>query len=240
MHLIKSLGTATGPIETGRDVSWTPGQLRLVSDEVLLHYENNPAAWTVLAGPGMEECLLAMIVEANAVGAGTVVEVDGLSVTDTGVGEVRKTVFTFDSMELTVTDALAYASQQIYDFPAGRILILGATGSLEWAVETARTTINDDASLTWSVGNAAASNITLAGTMINILPKATKVLAADTNEFNTPSTNALVASAQLDGTGTALDAFLNVGFETNTQIDGDGLLLVSGSITVTWVNLGDY
>lgn len=242
MYLIKSKVTAKGPVEFGKDVEWTVGQIRLVDDDVILHYQNNSAAWTVLAGPDIEASLLSLITETNSAGAGAVVaDVTGLTVSDAGVGEVHRTTFTFDAMALTVTDALAYASQQVYDFPAGRILVLGATGSLQFAVTGVRTdTINDDASLTWALGTAAASNITLSSTMVNLLPKATKVLDGTDDALTTASTNALAASAHIDGTGTALDAFLNVGFETNTQIDADGELEITGSITVVWLNLGDY
>jgi hypothetical protein len=131
-----------------------------------------------------------------------------------------------------VTDALAYASLQLLDFPEGRILILGVTASLQFAVTSTRSsTINDSASLTWGLGTVAASNITLSSTMVDLLPKATKVLAAATTALNTASTNALAASAHFDGTATAKDAYLNVGFETGTDIDADGTLTATGVIT---------
>lgn len=155
-------------------------------------------------------------------------------------GTTHQTVLTFTDMAIPVTDALAYASQKIYDFPEGRILIHGATANLTWGVSTARTTINDSASLTWAVGTVAASNITLSSTMVDIVPKTTKVLSAATTAYNTASTAALAASAQFDGTGTAKDAILNVGFETNTDIDADGSLKVSGTITIIWSFLGDF
>jgi len=154
-------------------------------------------------------------------------------------GKVRTTVLTLNAVPVAVTDASAYANIQVYDFPKGRIQILGVIGSLYWAVTTARTTINDSASLTWALGTVVASNITLATTMIDLAAKATKVLAAATTALNTISETALSASVQFDGSGTAKDMFLNVGFETNTDIDGDGTLTATGTITITWVDLGD-
>lgn len=168
----------------------------------------------------------------------------GVTASEQGNGVVQQTVLSLAALSISVTDALAYASQKIYDFPEGRILILGVTGSLQWAVPTDRTattgTINDSASLTWALGTVAASNITLSGTMVDLIPKTTKVLAAATTALNTASTAALAASAQFDGTATPKDALLNVGFETNTDIDNDGTLTATGTITITWVNLGDY
>lgn len=157
------------------------------------------------------------------------------------VGGVHRTTITLSAMALTVTDALAYASQKLYDFPAGRILIMGTTGSLAFSVTSARaSTINDNAAMDWSVGSAAASNVTLATTMVDLLPKVDKTLDGAVAAFTTASTGALAASAQFDGTGTALDAYLNVSFPTVTDIDGDGALAITGTITITWVNLGDF
>ncbi len=168
----------------------------------------------------------------------------GVTASEQGNGIVQKTVLSLAAMPITVTDALAYASQKVYDFPEGRILILGVTASIQWAVTTDRAattgTINDSASLTWALGTVAASNITLSSTMVDLLPKTTKVLAAATTALNTASTAALAASAQFDGTATPKDALLNVGFETNTDIDNDGILTATGTITITWVALGDY
>lgn len=149
--------------------------------------------------------------------------------------------FTFADMELAVTDALAYASKLLYTFPAGRIYVIGGTAALQFGVTTDRdTTINNSASLTWAVGSVAASNITLSSTMVDIVAKQTRVLAAATTAYNTV-TNANVAAAQfVDGTTTALKLYLNVGFETNTDIDANGTLKVQGSFTVGSAFLGDY
>lgn len=154
---------------------------------------------------------------------------------------VHRTTLTLAATPITVTDALAYAGLKLYDFPAGRILVLGCTASIQWAVTSARvSTINDDAALDWALGTATASNVTLATTMVDLLPKQDKTLEADAAELNTASTGALAASAQFDGTGTEIDMFLNVSFPTTTDIDADGTLTATGTITVTWVNLGDY
>lgn len=168
---------------------------------------------------------------------------NGATVTavEQGGGVVHKTVLTLAATPISVADANAYGSTKVYDFPEGRIAVIGVTSSLQFAVTSARAgTINDNASLTWAVGSAAASNATLSGTMVDMIPKTTKVLSAATTALNTASTAALAASAQFNGTGTAVDANLNVGFETGTDIDADGTLTATGTITITWINLGDY
>lgn len=176
----------------------------------------------------------------NTAGAGTK---NGATVTaaEYGDGTVHQTVLTLAETPIAVTDANAYGSVKLYDLPEGRILVLGVTASIQWAVTSARAgTINDNASLTWALGTAAASNATLSSTMVDLAPKTTKVLAAATTELNTASTAALAASAHFDGTGTAKDVYLNAAFETGTDIDADGTLAATGTVTITWINLGDY
>lgn len=166
------------------------------------------------------------------------------NVASESMGVVNKTLLTLSAVAIAVTDANAYGGVKLYDFPEGRILILGVTSSIQWAVTTDRTassgTINDSASLTWALGTAVASNATLATTMVDLIPKTTKVLAAATTALNTASTAALAASAQFDGTGTAKDAYLNAAFETGTDIDNDGTLTATGTILMHWILLGDY
>ena len=168
----------------------------------------------------------------------------GVSAVEYGDGILHQTVFTLGPLLQTVTDALAYASTKIYDFPAGRINILGCTANVQFAVTTDRTdttgTINASAALKWGLGTAAASNITLASTMVDLMPKTAVTLDGAEDAYTALAGSPLAAAALLDGTGTAKDAFFNVGFETNTEIDNDGVLACNGTITLTWINLGDY
>lgn len=165
--------------------------------------------------------------------------VSGLKRSTTGRAGVYRTVFTFTDMPITVTDALAYASQKIFDFPLGRINIKGGRASLAFAVTSARAgTINDSAAMDWAVGTAAASNITLAGTMLDIVAKQDHTLDGAVAAYTAAVAANVAAAATYDGTGTAKDAYLNVSFPTNTEIDADGTLAVTGSIELHWENWG--
>lgn len=164
-----------------------------------------------------------------------------VTATELGNGTVQKTTLTLAATPLAITDASAFGNVQLYDFPAGRILILGTTASIQWAVTSDRTTtINLNAAFDWALGTAVASNVTLATTMVDLLPKQDKTLSVADAGLNTASTGALAASAQFDGTGTAVDMYLNGAFPTTTDIDGDGTMTATGTVTVTWINLGDY
>lgn len=177
---------------------------------------------------------------ASAREAGTAVPKAGFSISTTGRGGSFTSVLTFNAMQIAVTDALAYASQKLFDFADGKIRILGGTAKLQFAVLTDRTaTINNNASLTWGLGSVAASSITLATTMQNFIAVTTRTLDGATTALSTASTADVVAAATLDGTSTAIDLFLNVAFATNTDIDADGTITVTGKITLLWQNWGD-
>lgn len=161
-------------------------------------------------------------------------------------GPAKKCILTLAACPLVVTDALAYAGTQLLTFPEGRIFVKGVVASIQWAVTTDRTavtgTINDSASLNWGLGTVTASNVTLSTTMQDLIPSTVKVLSAATTALNTASNAVLAAAATtgFDGTTTAIKAFLNGGFITTTDIDNDGTLTATGTITISYEWLGDF
>jgi hypothetical protein len=155
---------------------------------------------------------------------------------------VRKTTLTLAARSLVITNALAYGSSQLYTFPEGRILVLGCHASLALAVAGTRTgTINDNSTVDWALGSAAASNVALTSTMVDLCAAANEAaFAATGNGFGAVASSQLAAAAQLDGTSTALSAYLNFGFSDADDIDGDSTVTVNGTIVFHWIQLGDY
>ncbi len=118
--------------------------------------------------------------------------------------------------------------------------IKGGTALLQFAVPTTRaSTINDNAALTWSLGTAAASSATLAGTMVNVLSSTARTLDGAGAALSSAATADIVAAATLDGTTTPVDLYLNLALATGTDIDADGTLAVTGTVTLLWENWGD-
>ncbi|UOF81221.1 hypothetical protein [Caudoviricetes sp.] len=148
------------------------------------------------------------------------------------IGLVKRTVLTFAARELTVTDVLAYAGTKIYDFPAKKVLLLAASASLQFAVQGANTTINDSAAMDYSVGTVTAASTTLDSTEADIVPKVDAPLSATNGALSTAAVGDLAASAFL---ASAADVYLNVAFPTATEIDADGVLEITGTITLTWI-----
>lgn len=183
---------------------------------------------------------------------GTPVAVTGLSVQEFGGdGIVRKTVFTLTNMPVTITDALAYASQQLYDFPEGNIRFLDCVARITPTTTTAiASTLNSGVTVAWGIGTAAASSTTLATTMMNAMPGS----GESVNTFTSSTTINVAAAADngilahtatarglagADGTSTPVDLFFNLAVPTNTDIDGDATVTFTGTIELTWINGGD-
>jgi hypothetical protein len=231
MLTVRSNQNATAPTRVGEIPTannWISGSVHVCDEQLRPYYTEHSDVFTILASEG-------------ALSTGVEV-LTGLSAVAVSANLIQQVTFTLADVEIAITDTLAYVGKKIFTFPAGRILVLGAIASLKWAVLTDRaTTINASASLTWALGSATASNITLTSTMIDMLAKQTTVLNGTTTAYTAAATaGALAASCQLDGTTTAVPVFLNCGFETDTQIDGDATLAAKGTITLTYLNLGDY
>lgn len=175
----------------------------------------------------------------NPYGAGAVAAAT-ITAVEKGDGHSHQTVLTLADFPVTVgnTSGASFGGAKIYDFPAGRIGVRGVTASLgfNWAGQDIAATGSGD----YSLGTTQTADATLNSTDVNLLPS-----TAMTDPFvagvGAPTGNALAAAAQFDGTTTAIDAFLNIIIDDADVADGaSDVVLVSGTITITWDNLGDY
>jgi hypothetical protein len=157
------------------------------------------------------------------------------------IGGICQTVLTLDNVAQTVVNGTEYQGTKLYTFPEGRILVLGTTARLQQKTTSAlASTLNASSTGAIALGTATASSTTLASTMVDLLPSTAFTSSATVNVAGTAVTAALGASAQFDGTSTAKAMYLNTAYATTTDVDGDATQTISGTITVTWVNLGDY
>ena len=157
-------------------------------------------------------------------------------------GAVRQVAVTFDGATVTMADnagVVAFGSLKFYDLPAGLIYILGCTASLTLTRTAAG--INADFDGDFGIGTVAANNgATLATTEQNIIPTtATAQAVAGVATITGRSTATEIAL--YDGTATAVDVYLNILVDdadhdiTTTPSN----LTVSGTILLTYINLGD-
>lgn len=168
-----------------------------------------------------------------------------VSAVEQGDGVVHKTILRIESLNVdvvSVTTGNGVGGSKVYDFPQGRILVLGTMADLTLAIPTASQADFTDATPEGDigVGSVAPANADALGTDAtdDDLSTATALtMAAYTATPEVPSE----ASLQFDGTATALDMLVNILIDA-ADIDDDttGEILVSGVIVCTWINLGDF
>lgn len=155
-----------------------------------------------------------------------------------GAGGLHQTVLTLTATPQTITNgASEFVGTKIYDFPEGRIHLLGCVATLaQTTTSTLATTITSATAGTVALGSATASNASLTGTMVDLAPSTAFNSSTVINVAGTAVSPVLAAAAVFNGTATAIDMFLNTSVATNSA---DGTLTWSGTIRITWFNLGD-
>lgn len=166
----------------------------------------------------------------------------GVTVTEQNVGAVHTTTITFADRAIALTDeagVVAYGGSKIYDLPEGAILFLGATTDIALTKSSAGVNATWDGD--FGIGTATAGNdATLATTEQNLLPTtATPQAVAGVTTSDGESTTS--ENVVINGTGTALDVYLNyLVDDADHDVTGTACnLIVNGTVTVTWINLGD-
>lgn len=165
-----------------------------------------------------------------------------VSATETGAGVLHQTVLTLTAVPLAVSDTHVGGGTLIYTFPVGRISFVGAVASLAFTTtSTLASTLNAGSTLSIGVGSVQTTTQdsgTLVTTQQNIVNAFSATSSATINVPGATATGAGAATA-LDGTSSAITAYLNLGVPTATGIDGDATVTASGTITITWMQLGD-
>lgn len=172
---------------------------------------------------------------------GTLATVTGLTAAHKQVAPIMyQSTFTLSDVAQTVVNGTEYQSTKLFDFPQGRILVLGVLASLAQKTTSAiASTLNSGVTGAVALGTAAASNVSLTSTMVDLLPSTAFTSSTTINVAGTAVGAALAASAQFDGTSTAKSMYLNSAYATTTDVDADATQTWTGTITVTWIYLGD-
>ena len=129
-------------------------------------------------------------------------------------------------------DGIESGGTALYDFPAGRIFVLGATADLD---STATAGVTGAYVLSLGTVKMATTNDTLVTTSADIIPSISCATGTVT------ATSALSSEAQFDGTTTAKDVWLNFALPAASSDNAStNTITVTGTATITWINLGDY
>ena len=166
----------------------------------------------------------------------------GVAAAESGLGIVHKTVITFTNHAIALADeagVVAYKGSKVYDMPAGAILFLGAITDIDLTKSSAG--VNDDWDGDFGVGTTTASNnATLATTEQNIIPT-TATPQATAGVTTADGISSATENAVVDGTSTAVDVYLNflVDDADHDVASTACNLIVNGTLTLHWINLGD-
>lgn len=172
---------------------------------------------------------------------GAVADADTIVANEGGMDTFHKTVLTLTDVPITVgnTTGISFGNVKLYDFPQGRIFVLGVT------LEDLSVDLTDPGNVTpiaaghggdVALGTTGTSDSTLDGTDVDLLPSTSIDPISDGI-----AGAALAAAAQFDGTTTAKDCYLNMIIDDADVADGaSDVLLISGTITIHWIFLGDY
>lgn len=163
---------------------------------------------------------------------------DGILADEDGIaGAIQKTTLRFVNATITVgnTSGASFGSKKIYDFPKGRILLLGGRANLEfdWSGQDIAATGSGDASL----GTTATADATLSSTDVDLMAS-----TALTDPF-VGGVGALAGNfvnpTNFDGTGTAKDMHLNVIIDDADVADAaSDTITLNGTVEFSWINLG--
>lgn len=154
-------------------------------------------------------------------------------------GFMHRTTLTLTNVDIAVADSGgasgAFGGKQLYDFPEGAISIFGAFAQLQPTAGAGG--VGDTATVKFSLGSALeASNDTLDSVQANVIGSTNVVLSGGVG----PSTKAVGATAvaQLDGTATAIDLFLNLGV-ADAGVTASDTITVNGTVRFSWARHGD-
>jgi len=220
-----TLARSTNPWDENN--SWAYGEVGTVDDAMIAPYNLSTDAFTVLGHDGPLTTGVAVV--------------SGLSATDAMSGATHQTTFLLSDLAQAVVNGVEYQGTKLYTFPEGRILIMGVTGNLaQKTTSTIASTLHSGSVGALALGTVTASSTTLATTMADLLPSTAFASSTVINTAGTAVGGALATSAQFDGTTTPKELWLNTAYATTADVAANATQTVSGTITVTWANLGDY
>lgn len=162
----------------------------------------------------------------------------GVTSVEKGLGAIHQTTFTLTAVEVTITDptgAAGYGGIKIYDFPAGWIYRTGVVADL--AITAGAGGISDTFDGDVALGGTVSGGGGMAGDEVSwVASTATPQAVGGVATADCQSTATEMTIG--DGHATDLDLYLN--FEVDdADISAGDTLSVTGTITVTWIQLGD-
>lgn len=159
-------------------------------------------------------------------------------------GASHKTTLVLQDLIVTITDAGAgdegWGTELLYTFPEGNILILGVVSDL-WLDATdiydTDDVIGETAAGDFAIGTAAITDeAAMNGTEVDLIASTATVLSSGVDGT---LHGQLAANLQKNGTSSAVTVHFNQLFDAG-EVASSTTVAVRGTVTIHWVELGDY
>jgi len=189
-----------------------------------------------------EDVLTVRAPQLTTTGNGSLDTTSVTSVVENGDGLTHQTTITMKGTATSIADGGFEASQLLYTFPEGRILVEGATCNMIATMSTTNfnASVNDlyNVAVGSAVNDDGDGTISAAGAnMIGNVSVDTDGGQTQTNDVH--GSSATGSALQLDGTSTPSAIYLNWAIPAAND-NGANTNAFTGTITITWKNLGDY
>lgn len=173
-------------------------------------------------------------------GIGAIPVVTGLTGVER-VGTMHRTILTLVAVPVATADhttAGAQGTLALYTFPRGNILFVG--GSTNLTITADGTGVTTGASVVGSVGTVApgAGDATLTSTEANLIPSTAATLTLLAGVMKGRGVTQTFFDNTTTTASTQMTANLNFGIP-DAGTTAAGVITVSGTIELVWVNLGD-
>ena len=218
----------------------------LVMSKTIDNQSQGTGTYTLIqSGDGTGDITLTVDAISATDGAGNVATGVTSTVTEvlTGTEAAFQSTITLTAMPVSISGNSAsptngFGGTKIYDMPEGRILVHGATWSGSMLIATNFVPAESGAHMAFGtvVATASTGTIYLTSTQVDIIPNIN--VDPYTNSV-VQFSSALATGAQFDGTATAKDIYANVMINED-DIATNATAYVSGTLKITWSNLGDY
>ena len=166
----------------------------------------------------------------------------GCTVVESGAGVLHRTTITLADVAVALSDdgAAAYGGLKIYDFPLGWIYFLGIVADIALTKSSAGVDDAFDGDVAFGTVIVDADTSPMSGVDEDLIPVTTTPQASSgATTADCQSTASEIAI--LDGHSAAKD--ININFmvdDADHDVAGTACnLICNGTVTITWVNLGD-
>ncbi len=165
--------------------------------------------------------------------------------TDTGVtninyaGALNRTVVTLTAHAMDITDTGGanggHGALKVLDFPEGYVRIEGVIGDIEITGKSGGVSATAVFDMAMGTATTLTDAATLGNANVTIVAKVDGDLIASVDTIDLVD----ITSQDEDGTSGSTDVWLCVAVE-DASISSTGTMIMSGTIVITWYNLGDY